>query len=109
MLDECDVVVPLDKIAPYVEYVYGVGEKFGLRIESFGHAGDGNLHIYIIGDDKISVADFKAKADEFFDDIYAAATRVGGLVSGEHASIPFDEAMEIVNLITLLKLLDQHR
>lgn len=85
MLDECDVVVPLDKIAPYVEYVYGVGEKFGLRIESFGHAGDGNLHIYIIGDDKISVADFKAKADEFFDDIYAEATRVGGLVSGEHA------------------------
>ena len=55
MLDECDVVVPLDKIAPYVEYVYGVGEKFGLRIESFGHAGDGNLHIYIIGDDKISL------------------------------------------------------
>lgn len=47
--------------------------------------GDGNLHIYIIGDDKISVADFKAKADEFFDDIYAEATRVGGLVSGEHA------------------------
>lgn len=42
----------------------------------------GNLHIYIIGDDKISVADFKAKADEFFDDIYAEATRVGGLVSG---------------------------
>ena len=75
MLDECDVVVPLDKIASYVEYVYSVGEKFGLRIESFGHAGDGNLHIYIIGDDKISVADFKAKADEFFDDIYAEATR----------------------------------
>ena len=48
-------------------------------------AGDGNLHIYIIGDDKISVADFKGKADEFFDDIYAEATRVGGLVSGEHA------------------------
>ena len=32
MLDECDVVVPLDKIAPYVEYVYGVGEKFGLEL-----------------------------------------------------------------------------
>lgn len=27
MLDECDVVVPLDKIAPYVEYVYGVGDN----------------------------------------------------------------------------------
>lgn len=85
MLDECDVVVPLDQIAPYVKYVYGVGEKLGLQIESFGHAGDGNLHIYIIGDDKISVEDFKKVADVFFDDIYAEATRVGGLVSGEHA------------------------
>ena len=41
--------------------------------------------IYVIGDDQISVEDFKEKADAFFDDIYPAATRVGGLVSGEHA------------------------
>lgn len=85
LLDECDVVVPLDQIAPYVEYVYEVGKKMGLQIESFGHAGDGNLHIYIIGDDQISVEDFKKKADDFFDEIYPEATRVGGLVSGEHA------------------------
>ena len=85
LIDECDVVVPLDKIAPYVEYVYGVGEKLGLRVESFGHAGDGNLHIYTIGDDKIDVPSFCKSADDFFDDIYAEATRVGGLVSGEHA------------------------
>ena len=57
----------------------------GLQIESFGHAGDGNLHIYIIGDDQTSVEDFKKKADDFFDVIYPEATRVGGLVSGEHA------------------------
>ena len=85
LLDECDVVVPLDQIAPYVEYVYGVGERMGLQVESFGHAGDGNLHIYVIGDDQISVAEFKEKADAFFDEIYPEASRVGGLVSGEHA------------------------
>ena len=85
LLDECDVVVPLDQIAPYVEFVYKTGKDMGLQIESFGHAGDGNLHIYIIGDDQISVADFKKKADDFFDVIYPEATRVGGLVSGEHA------------------------
>ena len=85
LVDECDVVVPLDQIAPYVEYVYGVGERLGLQVESFGHAGDGNLHIYVIGDDQISVEDFKKSADEFFDEIYPEATRVGGLVSGEHA------------------------
>lgn len=85
LLDECDVVVPLNKIADYVGYVYEVGEKMGLQIESFGHAGDGNLHIYTIGNDTISVEDFKKAADEFFDDIYAEAVKVGGLVSGEHA------------------------
>ncbi len=85
LIDECDVVVPLNEIAPYVEYVYQVGDKLGLRVESFGHAGDGNLHIYTIGDDKISLADFKASAEQFFDDIYAEAGRRGGLVSGEHA------------------------
>jgi glycolate oxidase len=85
LLDECDVVVPLNQIAPYVKYVYEVGEELGLRIESFGHAGDGNLHIYTIGDDKISVEEFEKKADEFFSKIYPKATEVGGLVSGEHA------------------------
>lgn len=85
LLDECDVVVPLDQIAPYVEFVYATGEKLGLQVESFGHAGDGNLHIYVIGDAEISVEDFKKSADEFFDIIYPEATRVGGLVSGEHA------------------------
>ena len=85
LLDECDVVVPVTQIANFLVYVDSLEQEVGLKIRSFGHAGDGNLHIYIIGDDKISVADFKAKADEFFDDIYAEATRVGGLVSGEHA------------------------
>ena len=98
LLDECDVVVPLDQIAPYVEYVYGVGERLGLQVESFGHAGDGNLHIYVIGDDQISVEDFKKSADAFFDEIYPEATRVGGLVSGEHAigsgKLPYLEQAE---------------
>ena len=65
--------------------IRAIAEKIGIQVESFGHAGDGNLHIYVIGDDQVSVEDFKAKADAFFDDIYPEATRVGGLVSGEHA------------------------
>ena len=32
LLDECDVVVPLNQITPYVEYVYGVGKKMGASL-----------------------------------------------------------------------------
>ncbi len=85
LLDECDVVVPLDQIAPYVEYVYETGKKYDLQIESFGHAGDGNLHIYQIGKETDEVEEFEERVNKFFDEIYPEATRVGGLVSGEHA------------------------
>ncbi len=45
-LDEMDVVVPVDKVAEFLEHVHQIGEKYGVGIRSFGHAGDGNLHIY---------------------------------------------------------------
>ena len=84
LLDECDVVVPLNKIPDYVRFVYKVGEEQGLQVESYGHAGDGNLHIYVLGNDKMSIDEFKAIVDKFFDVIYPEAARLGGLVSGEH-------------------------
>lgn len=83
LLDECDVVVPVNKIASYVEFVNKAGEEFGLDIKSFGHAGDGNLHIYQCSND-LDEEEFKSRVDKFFDVIYAEATRCGGLVSGEH-------------------------
>ncbi|MCJ7854797.1 FAD-binding oxidoreductase [Lachnospiraceae bacterium NSJ-143] len=82
-LDECDVVVPISKIAEYLEYVNSLEEKHGLRIRSFGHAGDGNLHIYACRDGKPE-AEWKEKCEAVMDDMYARANEIGGLVSGEH-------------------------
>ena len=83
LLDECDVVVPVNKIADYLEFVNKVGEECELEIKSFGHAGDGNLHIYQCSN-TLSEEVFKERVDKFFDIIYKEATDVGGLVSGEH-------------------------
>lgn len=84
LLDECDVVVPVNKIAEYVNYVYEVGKKFDFEVKSFGHAGDGNLHIYTCSNDVDHIEEFKKQVDEFFDDIYNKAAEMGGLISGEH-------------------------
>lgn len=83
LLDECDVVVPVNKIADYLEFVNKTGEECELTIKSFGHAGDGNLHIYQCSND-LTEEVFKERVDKFFDIIYKAATDCGGLVSGEH-------------------------
>ena len=83
LLDECDVVVPVNKIADYLDFVNKAGEECGLIIKSFGHAGDGNLHIYQCSND-LEEEEFKKRVEKFFDIIYTEATKCGGQVSGEH-------------------------
>lgn len=83
LLDECDVVLPVNKIADYLEFVNKTGEECGLVIKSFGHAGDGNLHIYQCSND-LEEEEFKKRVDAFFEKIYKEAIDCGGLVSGEH-------------------------
>jgi glycolate oxidase len=82
-MDECDVVVPRDRIAEFIEYVHEVIRETGLRIEYFGHAGDGNLHIYLCRDRKPE-EEWLASKGKAFDLLYAKAEECRGLVSGEH-------------------------
>ena len=51
MMDEVDVVVPRSRVNDFVEFVHQLRQDIGIRIKSFGHAGDGNLHVYILRDD----------------------------------------------------------
>ena len=82
-MDECDVVVPRDRIADFVRETVAIGKAAGVRVCSFGHAGDGNLHIYACRDD-LSEADWKRGVAQVMENLYAAARRMGGEVSGEH-------------------------
>lgn len=82
-MDECDVVVPKSKVADFIKYTHDVAKELNIRIPSFGHAGDGNLHIYICRD-KLPEDIWQAKLKEAFDLLYARAREFGGQVSGEH-------------------------
>ena len=83
LLDECDVVVPVTQIANFLVYVDSLEQEVGLKIRSFGHAGDGNLHIYCCSND-LAEDEFKARAEKFMEAVYIKATELGGQVSGEH-------------------------
>jgi len=83
LMDECDVVVPRDKIALYIAFTHELSKKYQVRIPSFGHAGDGNLHIYICKDD-IEDEKWNQVLEAVFKEMYDKAKEIGGLVSGEH-------------------------
>ena len=82
-MDECDVVVPGNQVDTFIKYTHELAEEFHVRIPSFGHAGDGNLHVYICRDD-LNQEDWEKTLAAIFDRMYAKSVELGGLVSGEH-------------------------
>ncbi|RKY55885.1 MAG: 2-hydroxy-acid oxidase, partial [Candidatus Neomarinimicrobiota bacterium] len=82
-MDECDVVVPRNYVADFINYTKVVEKELHVRIASFGHAGDGNLHVYILKDDMPDEV-FAKKLSDAFDLLYAKGAELGGHVSGEH-------------------------
>ncbi|MBQ6322650.1 MAG: FAD-binding protein, partial [Lachnospiraceae bacterium] len=81
-MDECDVVVPRDMIPAYVQQMLEIGRQTGIRICSFGHAGDGNLHVYVCRDE-LPETEWKEKVDSVMSRLYDTAREMHGEVSGE--------------------------
>lgn len=82
-MDECDVVVPRDAIPAFVHRMVEIGREAEVRIRSFGHAGDGNLHIYVCRDE-LPEAEWKRKVAQVMEKLYETARQLSGEVSGEH-------------------------
>ncbi len=82
-MDEVDVVVPRNKVSEIVEFSHKLQDQVGVRIKSFGHAGDGNLHAYILKDD-LSEEEWEKRLALAMEEMYRKANELRGQVSGEH-------------------------
>ncbi len=82
-MDECDVVVPRSNVGQFWKQARSLAKTIGIRMSSFGHAGDGNLHIYLCRDG-LDAKSFQERKKLLFDKLYRIADEMGGLVSGEH-------------------------
>jgi len=89
-----DATVPRARIAEMVERIQAIAARHDLRIGTFGHAGDGNLHPTAVLDP--ADGDATERAHAAFAEIFAAAIELGGTITGEHgvglAKLPFLEA-----------------
>lgn len=77
-----DIVVPRSRIADMVKEAKGIGERNGVIVICFGHAGDGNIHTNIMFDRKDK--DELRQAEEARKEIFEAVLKMGGTISGEH-------------------------
>jgi glycolate oxidase len=89
-----DIAVPRKSMAEAVKRIEAIGTKHGLRIGTFGHAGDGNLHPTIVLD-KDNPKEVAA-AEAALAEIFALPLEFGGTITGEHgvgsAKLPYLEA-----------------
>jgi glycolate oxidase len=77
-----DATVPRSELAKMIRFVAAVAQKYKLRIGTFGHMGDGNLHPTFLTDERNK--DEMHRVEEAFKEIFAEAIRLGGTITGEH-------------------------
>ncbi len=77
-----DVGVPRSRVPDMLRAIEAIAAKHEVRIGTFGHAGDGNLHPDLVLDRGDPRAESITKAVQ--DDLYRAALDLGGTVTGEH-------------------------
>ncbi len=82
-LDECDVVVPRNRIAEFEQFARKVCSENRLHITTIGHAGDGNIHVSMLRDD-MSEEEWHHATHAALTELYAKSKEMGGQVSGEH-------------------------
>lgn len=78
-----DIVVPINQIDTFVNFIHELEQQLHLRMISFGHAGDGNVHLCVVRGDR-NDEEWEHDLDEALKTIYEKAYDLGGLISGEH-------------------------
>ncbi len=77
-----DISVPRSKLPEALRSIYKIGDKYGLKVPCFGHAGDGNIHVNVMldGSDPVQLENGHKAIRE----IFQLVVDMGGTLSGEH-------------------------
>ncbi len=77
-----DVAVPLGAIPRLIDALQDIARRRGLIIPSYGHAGDGNIHVNVLYDHQVERE--RQAVNPTVEDILGLARQLGGTLSGEH-------------------------
>jgi glycolate oxidase len=77
-----DIVVPRGRLEDLFAFTARLQKKSGLPIACFGHAGDGNIHVNVMYDDKWPRAEERSRA--VLDELFEQVVKWNGVITGEH-------------------------
>jgi D-lactate dehydrogenase len=75
-----DVVVPVAQLPQLIETLRDISKRHQVPIVSFGHAGNGNMHVNILPRDDGEMK----RAESALSDLFDLVIKLGGTLSGEH-------------------------
>jgi glycolate oxidase len=76
-----DICVPRSKIIELLKKLQAIASNHGVRIACYGHIGDGNIHVNILGDESVNP---REKLTGVISAVFSATLELGGTISGEH-------------------------
>ncbi len=101
-----DVVVPRSKIPALIGACQRISEQFAVHMPSYGHAGDGNLHVNFLWSDP----DDAPRVHQAIEAVFETVVGLGGTLSGEHGIgvlkakyLPLEQSPELIALQERLK------
>jgi len=77
-----DVTVPRGRIVDLFHLAAKLQKKHGIPISSFGHAGDGNIHVNLMA--PVGTRHDDPRMGRILDELFQGVLKMGGVVSGEH-------------------------
>ena len=101
-----DVAVPLSTLPTLIDRLADIAHRHRLVIATYGHAGDGNLHVNVLWDEPTGAE----RAEAAVEDVFRLSLRLGGTISGEHGIgtlkrryLPWEQAPPVMDLQRALK------
>jgi len=77
-----DATVPRSELARMVNFIQNVAERYHLKVGTFGHMGDGNLHPTFLTNEKDH--EEMHRVESAMREIFDYAVALGGTITGEH-------------------------
>jgi glycolate oxidase len=77
-----DICVPASKLPAMVGAIKEISKKHQVSINTFGHAGDGNLHVTFMCDSRNH--EQMERVEKAVDELFERTLKLGGTLSGEH-------------------------
>ena len=101
-----DVVVPRSRLVDLLNEVDHISERTGVKMLSYGHAGDGNLHVNFLWNEPDEMPSVERAIEQLFRSVVA----MRGTLSGEHGIgvlkapyLPLEQSDELIGVQRRIK------